>query len=281
MIKILQNISSQNNLNLIEAKRLSGGDINAVYRLDCKEGKFVIKLNNASSFPGMFTAEAKGLQLLRNSKSFKIPKAIASGSLENHSYLIMEYISTRAPKTDFWELFAQNLAKLHRTKAENFGLDHDNFIGSLPQKNNGCATASEFYMSQRLEPQIKMASNNGFEFKKLKGFYKNTAAEIPNEPPSLIHGDLWSGNFLVAENGKPALIDPAVGFAPREMDLAMMKLFGGFDSSVFNIYNSIFPPSEGWENRTDLWQLYYLLVHLNLFGSGYFSQIKAIVSKYS
>jgi fructosamine-3-kinase len=139
----------------------------------------------------------------------------------------------------------------------------------------------EFYISQRLEPQLKLAFEGGFKFGNLKGFFKNISEEIPEESPSLIHGDLWSGNFLVAHNGDPALIDPAVAFAPREMDLAMMKLFGGFSEEVFMTYNSIFPLCEGWKERTAIWQLYYLLVHLNLFGSGYWSQVKFILKRYS
>lgn len=278
--KTLQNIASQNNLNLIEAKPLSGGDINEVFLLKCDEENFVVKLNNASKFSGMFTAEAKGLDLLNNSKSFKIPEIIATGVIEKTSYLLMEYIPTGLPKPDFWEIFAQNLATLHKNTQNSFGLDHDNYIGSLPQQNTHCETASEFYISQRLEPQFKMASDNGFQFKNLGKFYKNISEEIPHEPPALIHGDLWSGNFMVSEDGNPVLIDPAAAFAPREMDLAMMKLFGGFKSSTFKIYDSIFPLKPKWENRLDLWQLYYLLVHLNLFGSGYLGQVQSIIMKY-
>lgn len=281
MKKTLQHIASQNTLNLIESKPLSGGDINAVFLLKCDEESFIVKLNNASKFPGMFTAEAKGLDLLNNSKSFRIPKVIATGVVEETSYLLMEHIITGFPKPDFWEIFAQNLVTLHKTTQNSFGLDHDNYIGSLTQQNTYCQTASEFYISQRLEPQFRMASDNGFQFKNLEKFYKNIAEEIPNEPPALIHGDLWNGNFMVSEEGNPVLIDPAVAFAPREMDLAMMKLFGGFNSSLFGIYDSISPLKPEWENRMDLWQLYYLLVHLNLFGSGYLGQVQSSVLKYS
>ena len=281
MNKTLQNIASQNNLNLIEAKPLSGGDINAVFLLKCKENNFVVKLNNASKFPRMFTAEAKGLQLLDNSKGFRIPKVIATGVDEETSYLLMEHIITGVPKPDFWEIFAKNLVSLHKSTQDSFGLDHDNDIGSLPQQNTYCQTASEFYIYERLGPQFRMALDNGFYFKNLEKCYKNIAEEIPNEPPALIHGDLWNGNFMVSEDGKPVLIDPAVAFAPREMDLAMMKLFGGFKPSSFETYNSLFPLKPEWENRLDLWQLYYLLVHLNLFGSGYFGQVQSSVLKYS
>lgn len=281
MKTILKNIASQNNFNFIGCKPLSGGDINKVFLLKCEEGNYVVKINNASEFPGMFQAEAKGLQLLQATESFQIPKIIAVGVFQNHSYLMMEYLETGTPISNFWKKFAENLATLHRTTQQNFGLDHDNYIGSLPQKNGFCSSASEFYITQRLEPQFKMASDKGFQFNNLEGFFKNISVEIPNEPPSLIHGDLWNGNYMVSETGEPVLIDSAVAFAPREMDIAMMKLFGGFSEEVFLAYNAIFQLSEGWKERVPLWQLYYLLVHLNLFGSGYLSPVNSVMKRYS
>lgn len=281
MFGILKNIASQNNLKLIDVKSLAGSDINQVFLLKCDEGNFVVKLNDVLKFPGMFAAEAKGLQILNKSSDFKIPTIIGTGEIENTSYLLMEYISSGRPNSNFWKTFAENLAKLHKNTQKEFGLDHDNYIGSLSQKNDYRDTASEFYITQRLEPQFNMASENGFQFKDLDKFYTNISEETPKEPPSIIHGDLWSGNYMVSETGQPVLLDPAVAFAPREMDLAMMKLFGGFSEEVYVLYNSIFPLKPNWENRIPLWQLYYLLVHLNLFGMGYLSSVKSIISKYN
>ena len=279
--KILQNIASQNNLNLIEAKPLSGGDINEIFLLKCEEESFVVKLNDATKFPGMFKAEANGLQLLRNSQSFRIPEVIATDHIENTSYLLMVFLPEGNKTRNFWHHFASNLAKLHQVSQPYFGLDHDNYIGSLPQQNVKWNTASEFYISQRLEPQFKMALQHGFSFKNLDSFYKNISEEIPDEPSSLIHGDLWGGNYMVSTQGESILIDPAVAYASREMDIGMMQLFGGFSEEVFVYYNSIFPLKPNWEDRLPLWQLYYLLVHLNLFGSGYLRRVKSVVSKHS
>ena len=281
MKSVITEIATQNNLNLIEFTPLSGGDINAVFRLNCEEGDFAAKLNITSAFPEMFNTEAKGLQLLKSSNSFRIPNVIAIGGIGKTPYLLMEYISENRSKTNFWEAFAQNLSSLHQNTQHNFGLDYDNYIGSLPQQNNNCRTASEFYISQRLEPQFKTATDNGFYFHNLEQCLKNISGEIPNEPPALIHGDLWSGNYLVSENGNPVLIDPAISFASREMDLAMMQLFGGFPEEVFVCYHSFFPLKDGWKSRVQLWQLYYLLVHLNLFGSGYLASVESIVANYS
>ena len=131
------------------------------------------------------------------------------------------------------------------------------------------------------EPQLRMAVDSGYSFSGLEKALRHIAESIPKESPSLIHGDLWGGNYLVSKHGNPVLIDPAVAYAPREMDLGMMKLFGGFSSEVFTLYNEIFPLTKGWEERIPLWQLYYLLVHLNLFGSGYLSRVRDILGRYT
>tara|TARA_R110000850_G_scaffold203228_1_gene329544 strand:+ start:166894 stop:167655 length:762 start_codon:yes stop_codon:yes gene_type:complete len=253
-----------------------------VLLLETDQGNFVLKTNDANSFPNMFQAEAKGLRLLKKPQTFRIPEVIAFGENENHSYLLMEYIVEGQKQPDFWETFGSQLTQLHQTTAPQFGLDHDNYIGSLPQKNDGNHTqATDFYIEKRLLPQLDLAAGKGFSFHNLSSFYKNIRMEIPDEPPALIHGDLWNGNYLTDENGNPCLIDPAVCFASREMDLAMMQLFGGFPEKVFDSYHDTFPLQPGWKTRTDLWQLYYLLVHLNLFGSGYYNQVNTILKKYS
>lgn len=281
MTPTLDTIAKQNNFTLLDSNPLSGGDISKVFLLKCKEGDYVAKVNNASEFPGMFLAETKGLQLLESTKSFRIPRQIATGTIDSYAYLLMEFIPSGPSPRNFWEHFAKNLAKLHKASRPKFGLDHNNYIGSLPQQNESCDSSYEFYITQRLEPQFRLAFEKGFLFKNLESFYKNISQEIPNETPSLIHGDLWGGNYLVSNDAKSVLIDPAIAYAPREMDLAMMKLFGGFSEEVFEHYNSYFPLAAAWENRLPIWQLYYLLVHLNLFGSGYLLRVKSIISKYS
>lgn len=281
MFSSLQKIVAQKNLELLEVKRLSGGDINDVYLLKCTSSDLVIKLNHADKFPGMFEAEAEGLSILKASESFRIPEIINCGIESEQAYLLLENIEQGAISNRFWTDFAEQLAKLHRSSNSKFGLDHSNYIGSLTQRNSHHDVASEFYIDERLEPQFSSVRKQGYPFSNLDSFYKNISEIIPKENPSLIHGDLWSGNYLVSSKGEPVLIDPAVAFAPREMDLAMMQLFGGFPAKVFSIYNEIFPLTENWESRIPLWQLYYLLVHLNLFGSGYLSRVEQIVKSYS
>lgn len=281
MNELFHTIAEQNDMKLIAANFLFGGDINDVFHLKMDQGDFVVKFNDEKKFPRMFEVEQKGLELLRSTHSFFVPKTYTHDLADNKAYLLMEFIPDNTPKKDFWEDFGVKLAKLHRTTQAEFGLDHDNYIGSLVQYNKKSNTAQEFYISQRLKPQFKLAKENGFSFSNLDAFYENVSNEIPNEASAFVHGDLWSGNYMVCDGGNPALIDPAVAYASREMDLAMMQLFGGFPDEVFQVYNENFPLEKNWEKRISIWQLYYLLVHLNLFGVGYLAQVKSIIKKYS
>jgi fructosamine-3-kinase len=278
---IIQEISSREVGKSLLIERLTGGDINEVFRLTTANDRFVIKLNDSNRFPGMFIAEKKGLELLAGSNCFKIPVVVAHGELRGTAYLILEYIEEADRPSSFWEAFGQALADLHRTTNSEFGLDHPNYIGSLRQSNKYTQGSAQFYIEQRLEPQFRMARENGFHFKNIEELYKKVEALLPSEPPALLHGDLWSGNYMVGPEGQPVLIDPAVCYGLREMDLAMMQLFGGFPSELFEVYRQLFPLNDGCQERLPLWQLYYLLVHLNLFGAGYLGQVRTIVERYS
>ena len=259
---------------------LTGGDINRVYKLDTRAKTFVIKVNDAHAFPNMFELERLGLEHIAASKSFPVPQVLLTGSYEDQSFLILEYLKS-APKTEnFAEIFGENLAQMHQ-KTAPFGFERDNYIGSLHQANAHEANALDFYINQRLVPQFRRARDTGYAFKNVDRFYKNLSDLIPNEPAALIHGDLWSGNYMVNEDGHPALIDPATCYAPREIDIALMHLFGGFDAQIFEVYNHRFPLVSGWRNRLKIWQLYYILVHVNLFGGSYYASAKAILQDYA
>ncbi|MBC9796180.1 fructosamine kinase family protein [Sinomicrobium weinanense] len=259
---------------------LSGGDINDVYLLETIAGQFVVKVNSASRYPGMFPAEAEGLAVLGNTGAIHVPAVIAQGEAGKTAYLILEYMEQGIPGPGFWETFGKQLAALHHNTADYFGFKNSNYIGSLPQYNAHCTNAAAFYITQRLQPQFSMAQDKGYRFN-TEALYKNLETVIPEEQPALVHGDLWSGNYLVSKDGNPCLIDPAVAYAHRETDIAMMHLFGGFPPAMMRAYNETFALNEGWEERLDVWQLYYLLVHLNLFGSGYLQSVERIVRKYS
>lgn len=279
--QIFSIIEEREDLEITGSSPLSGGSINDVFLLKSSAGPRVVKLNKASRFPRMFEAEKEGLQALRSANAINVPQPLSCGQSGDTAYLLLEYKPEGKPATNFWNIFARDLASLHRTSAEKFGFRTSNYIGSLPQYNESTTSAADFYISQRLEPQLKMAAERGFTFKYTDAILKKISEEIPGEPPALIHGDLWSGNYLVNQDGLPCLIDPAVCYGPREMDLSMMKLFGGFREELFIYYQEYFPLEPGFEDRVPLWQLYYLLVHLNIFGSSYLQGVQNILKKYS
>lgn len=279
---IFDHLAESNSFIIKTHSRLTGGDINEVFLLTTNTSeKFVVKLNSADTFPGMFQAEKTGLESLAKPEIIDVPKVYDVGEFKGQAYLLLEYKSSASPSPDFSELFGEQLSGLHRITSDSFGFIGDNYIGSLPQQNGNRLNAADFYISERLEPQLRMARDRNYDLELKESFFKNISGIIPDEPPALIHGDLWNGNYLVNSSGNPCLIDPAVAYAPREMDIAMMKLFGGFDNRIFNSYQQHFPLLPGFEERTELWQLYYLLVHLNLFGTGYQKSVTDIINRYS
>lgn len=265
---------------------LSGGSINAVYRFEVNKQSYVLKVNDSGKYPEMFEKEAQGLKLLSKHSSFSIPKTIGTGATEGKSFLLMEHIDSAIPKTGFWKDFANKLVSLHRHTSQNncFGLDHSNYIGSLPQQNNWTQNWHRFYTEQRLIPLFEKGEKhgqfNGVDKENIIHLSDNLHNYIPDEKPALLHGDLWSGNFMVAENGDPCLIDPAVYYGHRETELAFMQMFGGFGAELFQEYASQFPLESGFENRVDLHQLYPLLVHSILFGGHYVQEVKSILAKW-
>jgi fructosamine-3-kinase len=279
-IDFQRHLEARFDVQFTSSERLTGGDINTVYRLKTQNYSYVIKLNNADAFPDLFQKEAKGLTEIRKTKAIDVPAVLGHGKFKKKTYLVLEYKSPGKKSNDFWRFFGHQLAEMHRSTQTKFGFFEDNYIGSLPQLNAPSQTASEFYIKQRLRPQFSMAQEQGYQFRSLDRFFKTIQQLIPEEPPALIHGDLWSGNFLVNSDQKPCLIDPAVAYASREMDIAMMKLFGGFDNKIFSTYQESFPLESNWNERILLWQLYYVLVHVNLFGGGYYKQAKDIISRY-
>jgi fructosamine-3-kinase len=233
----------------------------------------------------MFAAEARGLGWLGAADALRIPKVVAVASPESpHQFLVLELVATGAPARDFDEKLGRGLAALHRRGAPGFGLDHDNFIGWLPQANAAARTWAEFYRARRLEAQVRRAADEGRASPRMRqGFDRLFRAldELcgPAEPPARLHGDLWGGNLLCDDRGAPCLVDPAVYGGHREIDLAMMRLFGGFGPRVFDAYDEAWPLAEGHRERVSLYQLYPLMVHVNLFGGGYVGSVEAALER--
>jgi len=263
---------------------LSGGSINLAAKLDTTAGVFFLKANDAMKYPGMFEKEASGLEKLSSTNTITIPQVIMAGETQDQSFLVLEFIEGRARQSDFWTSFGTSLALLHKNYGNHFGFEEDNFIGSLRQSNKQHATWINFFIEERLERQLKLAMSGGSmtsdDEKSFSQLYRRLEDLIPIEAPSLIHGDLWSGNFITGKDGHACLIDPAVYYGHREMDLAMSRLFGGFDADFYEAYQQESPLEAGFEDRVDIHNLYPLMVHVNLFGGGYVGQVRSILKRF-
>jgi protein-ribulosamine 3-kinase len=260
------------------------GNLNQASFIHTETGSYFLKTNKEPS-ADIFEKERNGLDLLRKNTSLTIPETHGHGKIGGLNYLLMEWIPGGKRRGDYWEELALELSQLHKTQSPYFGLEEDNYIAVLPQINNRCSTWDKFFIENRLEKPLAMALGKGLVdstlIKKIRKIYPEISALFPPEKPSLVHGDLWSGNIMVNENGQPVLIDPAVYFGHREMDLAFSKLFGGFPERFYAAYQEILPTAPQLNERIDLYNLYPLLIHVVLFGRSYGRQIKAIVDRYS
>ncbi|MDD7884849.1 fructosamine kinase family protein [Flavivirga sp. 57AJ16] len=277
-------LSSLLNESITKISALHGGDISNAYRIETPNNGYFLKLNKALNAARMFQTEVYGLQLIRKTNTIKTPGVIACDTFQDSAFLLMEFIENKSPSpTDFKNLGHQ-LAQLHTCTSEYFGLDRDNFIGSLQQSNKPNTTWLEFYATERLLPQLELAKQKQLlstdicpRVQEIKEALKPIFKDIK---PALLHGDLWSGNYLISKDGVPYLIDPAIYYGHHETDIAMTKLFGGFNDSFYDAYNAHFTRDKNTFHRIEIYQLYYLLVHLNLFGRSYYGSVASILKKY-
>jgi fructosamine-3-kinase len=260
-------------------RALSGGDINEAYAVTLDDDRVCFVKTNRRAPPGMFPAEARGLAWLAEPRALRLPSVIAA----DDRWLILELVQPGSPAPSFDEDLGRGLAAIHRAGAPGFGLDHDNFIGRLPQSNRPAQSWSDFYREQRLEPQVRLASDAGLMPPSLRRAFTRLFTVLaervgPAEPPARLHGDLWGGNVMCDDRGGPCLFDPAAYAGHREVDLAMMRLFGGFGPRTFAAYTESYPLADGHVGRVRLYQIYPLLVHVNLFGGGYVESLAAAVA---
>lgn len=272
-------------LKLLDFSFFGGGCINHGGKLETTQGDYFLKWNDLKKFPNMFKAEAQGLQLLSTTNTLRIPKVVVASETNEHQFLLLECIASAKPSDSYSINLGEKLASLHRFRAKVYGLDHGNYIGSLPQYNGFRQDWIDFFIHERLEIQLQIAEKRGLVDSQLRNqflnLYQRLPDLIPKEKPSLIHGDLWSGNVITDESGEPCLIDPAVYYAHREMDLAMTKLFNGFTDQFYSSYNNAFPLEPGFGERCDIYNLYPLLVHVNLFGGAYVQSVIGILKRFS
>jgi fructosamine-3-kinase len=282
-------IESALGARVLQAKPVSGGDINDAWRIELSDGRRAFVKSNLTAPKGMFPAEAKGLAWLREPNVIRVPEVYAvcrDDATGQAAFLVLEWIEAAAKGARFDECLGQSLAALHQSGAPGFGFVSNNFIGSLPQENQTLGDWCDFFWKRRLEPQVKRALAARKLDASIERSFDKLRQKLPElfptpEPPARLHGDLWGGNLHVDDRGMPCLIDPAVYGGHREMDLGMMRLFGGFSSRVFEAYAEAFPLAENYEERIPLTQLYPLLVHVNLFGGGYAESVKKTLNRYA
>lgn len=265
---------------------ISGGCISDSLIIQTSSGEKYFLKKNDNVPRDMFTKEANGLKEIEKSNSIRVPAV----KLVQDNFILMEHIEGKTKSENFFEDFGIQFASMHKYEGSYFGFYEDNYIGSTIQKNVPNETEkhdwTKFYFNKRLLFQFKLAETNGYvdsDFKKCFNQLENKIENILSseiEKPSLLHGDLWAGNYIVDETGRACLIDPAVYYGNREADLAMTKLFGGFTKEFYNSYNEFFPLSDGFEYRENIYKLYHVLNHLNLFGRGYYHQALTLINFY-
>ncbi len=271
-------------VNVLNSSSVSGGCINNAVIVDTDHGSYFVKWHSAIP-ADMFVKEARGLQILAAPNIVKIPEVIGHGSEDGRHFLVLECIRSAPRSNRFWENFGRALADMHRLSSDYFGLDDDNYIGRLPQANTPTDNWIDFFILQRMEAQLLLAIENNLVTTDFINMYRKFYDRLPQllltEKPSLLHGDLWSGNFMVGSDGEACLIDPAVYYGHREMELAFTTMFGGFDTTFYSAYQHSWPLEQGWRERFEIYNIYPSMVHANLFGASYLYEVKAVIQRYA
>jgi protein-ribulosamine 3-kinase len=271
-------------VHIHEVLPLTGGSINTALQLKTNKGTFFAKYNDHNKYKGMFELEAKNLALLAATRTLRIPNVVTHFNYEDLDFLVLEYIDSGSPHYEFWTDLGFGLAHLHKNKAEKYGLEYDNYVGSLHQSNTFSESWADFFVKERLNPMLKMAFDSGkadiHMVEKFESLYRKIPEIFPHEKPSFLHGDLWSGNIMSNVDGDPFVYDPAIYYGHREMDIAMSKLFGGFEVEFYDAYNEVYPLEPDWEHRIQICNLYPLLLHVNLFVGSYIQSVKNIVNRF-
>ncbi|MGK7871812.1 MAG: fructosamine kinase family protein [Xenococcaceae cyanobacterium] len=263
-------------------RSVGGGCINQGYSITGSGCTYFVKLNQASQVE-MFEAEALGLKQMLGTKTIRVPKPICWGTADHSSYIVLEWLEFgRGGSSQSWEEMGRKLAAMHKAGGSSqFGWDHNNTIGSTPQINPWTSNWAEFFAQHRIGYQLKLAKRRGGNFPDrglVVAAVEEYLADIQPQP-SLVHGDLWSGNAAVIDSGEPVILDPATYYGDREVDIAMTELFGGFPAAFYRGYNHVWPLDQGYQQRKTLYNLYHILNHFNLFGGGYGSQASRMIQQ--
>ena len=284
MNEILERLK-QLNLGIDSIVPIKGGDINDAFRLESFDKKYFLKVNSANNFPHLFKKEARALEAIKKTKTFSVPKVVNVGEAgKDFQYLLLEWMETSTPTDVNWENLGKNLAKLHQNTSKQFGWSEDNYIAIVVQPNSLTDSWSEFYAKNRIMPMMKLLQNkqliNSKQIKSAENLCKQLNSIFPEEKPALLHGDFWNGNILANKKGEFSVIDPAIYYGHREMDLAIAKLFGGFDDVFFDAYHENNPLAPNFEERLPIAQLFPLLIHAYHFEGYYVKDVQTILKKF-
>lgn len=264
-------------------RRISGGSISDSYAWRCGAGLAFVKVA-PRTLASMFEAEAAGLEALADAHALRVPRVLARGQTDEAAFLALEWIEAAATDACCEERLGEGLAALHAVTTERFGFAADNFIGRTPQANGWCAGWTQFFCEHRLRPQLRLAAQRGFGGQ-LEEAGERLLAAVPKllsghcPSASLLHGDLWGGNWFAGASGEPVIFDPAVYYGDREADVAMTRLFDGFGTDFYRAYRDAAPLPAGSEVRAELYNLYHVLNHANTFGAGYARQARSMIDR--
>ena len=264
---------------------VGGGSINQCYRVQSGDKQLFCKINSATKFPQLFALEQKGLELLGQQSIIRTPAIIDSFLEAGYQFLLLEWLREGQRTPSFWRRFGEQLAALHRVSADQFGLEVNNYMGSVPQQNGPHDSWCAFFTEERILPMVKKCTDKNLLNKSNLALFDTLLKQLPQrfnqEAPSLLHGDLWSGNFLCSATGEPVLIDPAVYYGHRSADRGLTTLFGGFEKTFYHAYHECFPLPANYKEQWELCNLYPLLIHLYLFGTSYLPQIENTLKQFN
>lgn len=264
-----------------DTRSVGGGCINQCYKISSNNTSYFVKLNRATQLE-MFIAEAVGLQQMYDTQTITIPKPICWGTVNDSCYLVLQWLDLGSGNGKAWELMGSQLAQMHKQgTSDRFGWDRDNTIGSTPQINPWGDNWSTFFAEHRIGYQLKLAKRKGGSFPDTNEVIAVIAEKLAdrNPQPSLVHGDLWSGNAAVTADGEPVILDPATYYGDREVDIGMTEVFGGFPKAFYQGYNQTWQLDDGYQQRKTIYNLYHILNHFNIFGGGYGSQAQRMIKQ--
>ncbi len=263
---------------------IGGGEINQSYKVITNQGVFFLKVHDLDRYPKMFEKENYALQVLAKTQTVEVTKCVGICVEEGQEFMFLEYIESAPMQANFWSLLGENLASMHTQTSRYFGFQEDNYLGSIIQLNNRISNWGQFYIKNRLLPNVRKANENQFldaaHLRKFEKYFKIVEVLFPEEEPALVHGNLWKEHVMAGGNGNPVLCNPSAYFGHREMDIALTRSVGTFNKEFYEAYHSTYPLQEDWEVRVDFCLMYYALVNLNTYGIPYLPSVEDKLNKW-